>query len=91
MEKNLALGGDNSDGGAGGNGFGGGVYVDAVSSVDLQSTTVTGNHANAGGGTTGDGVGIGGGVYTLGSFSVDDPASIRDNHASTSNDDIYTQ
>jgi len=88
IEKNLALGGDNSDG-AGGNGFGGGVYVDAASSVALQTTAVTGNHANAGGGTTIDGVGIGGGVYSLGTFSVDDPASIRHNHASTSDDDIY--
>jgi len=90
IEDNLALGGDNSNG-VGGNGFGGGVYVDAASSVGLQSTDVTGNHANAGGGTTGDGVGIGGGVYSFGSFSVDDPASILHNHASTSNDDIYTQ
>jgi hypothetical protein len=90
IENNLALGGDNSAG-AGGNGFGGGVYVDASSSVGLQTTAVTGNHANAGGGTTSDGVGIGGGVYSLGSFSVDDPASIQHNHASTSNDDIYTQ
>lgn len=62
-----------------------------MSSVDLQTTVVTGNHANAGAGTTSDGVGIGGGVYSLGSFSVDDPASIRHNHASTCNDDIYTQ
>jgi hypothetical protein len=90
VEDNLALGGDNPDG-AGGNGFGGGVYVDAVSSVGLQTTAVTGNRANAGGGTTSDGVGIGGGVYSLGGFSVDDPASIGHNHASTSNDDIYTQ
>jgi len=88
VEKNLALGGDNPDG-AGGNGFGGGVYLDAASSVGLQTTAVTGNHANAGGGTTSDGVGIGGGVYSLGSLSVDDPASIRHNHASTSDDDIY--
>jgi hypothetical protein len=58
--------------------------------VSLQTTAVTGNHANAGGGITSDGVGIGGGVYSLGIFSVDDPASIRDNHASTSNDDTYT-
>jgi len=87
---NLALGGGNPDG-DGGNGFGGGVYLDAVSSVGVQSTAVTGNYANAGSGTTSDGVGIGGGVYSLGSFSVDNPASIHGNHASTSDDDIYTK
>jgi len=87
---NLAHGGDNANG-DGGNGLGGGVYLDAVSSVGLQTIAVTGNYANAGSGTTSDGVGIGGGVYSLGSFSVDNPASIHGNHASTSDDDIYMQ
>lgn len=89
LSHNLALGGDNSDG-AGGNGLGGGAYIDGFSTVRLQTTDVTGNHANAGEGSTSDGVGIGGGVYNLGHFEVDDPDRVRKNHASTSDKDIYT-
>lgn len=89
LSKNLALGGDNPDG-AGGNGLGGGAYIDSFSTVQLQTTDVTGNHANAGEGSTSDGVGIGGGVYNIGHFEVDDPDRVHKNHASTSDDDIYT-
>jgi hypothetical protein len=36
-----------------------------------------------------DGQGIGGGVYNLGAFTYDATTVIKDNHASTSNDDIF--
>jgi hypothetical protein len=43
---------------------------------------VTKNHANGS-------PGIGGGIYNLGTFTFDVFSVIKDNHASTSNDDIF--
>ena len=64
----------------GGAGYGGGAYNDATSSLALTDCSVTQNHANGS-------PGIGGGVYTLGTFT--DPFTlIEDNHASTSGDNI---
>jgi len=89
VDHNLALGGDGADGG---DGLGGGVYNDHSSFLTLRASTVTKNHANGGdagaGGTNGQGVG--GGVYNLGLFDYDDLTRIDDNHASTSNDDIFS-
>jgi hypothetical protein len=68
-------------GGGGGAGFGGGFYNDASSSLALTSSSVTQNHADGS-------VGIGGGVYTLGTFSYDASTVIADNHASTADDNI---
>ena len=88
FDKNLALGGD---GGVGGNGFGGGLFVGTDASVSLTGSTITKNHANGGSGSGGgsDGEGIGGGVYSLGTFTFDATTTIKKNHASTSNDDIF--
>jgi hypothetical protein len=68
--------------GSGGAGLGGGAYNDATSSLTLNGTSVTGNHANGQ-------PAIGGGVYNLGTFTVDALTVITGNHASTSNDDVF--
>jgi hypothetical protein len=89
VDKNLALGGDGADGSDGGDGLGGGAYNGAASSLRIERSTVMKNHAN--GGTAGsDGEGIGGGVYNLGLFSVDELTVIRKNRASTNHDDIFS-
>src|SRR5262245_9687000 len=91
ISHNLALGGDGADGGVGGDGLGGSVFNDAGSSLLLNGCTVTANHANGGEGGEGgsDGQGIGGGVYNLGSLDFDALTLIFDNHASTSDDDVF--
>jgi hypothetical protein len=63
------------------------VYIEAASSLRLERSTVTANHANGGGG--GEGGGIGGGVYNLGDFDFDVLSLIFKNHASTSHDDVF--
>jgi hypothetical protein len=92
LEMNHALGGDADDGGRGGNAYGGGAYNDATSALALKSTTVTKNQADGGDASAGggDGEGIGGGIYNLGSLAFDAGTVITKNHASTSNDDIFT-
>ena len=86
LQKNLAVGGDATNGGRGGDGFGGGAFNDGTSSLTLTNSLVTDNHANGGGP---DGQGIGGGVYNLGALAVDVLTRVRKNHASTSDDDIF--
>jgi hypothetical protein len=88
ISHNHALGGD---GAHGGDGYGGGVYNDAASSLQLERSTVTRNHANGGEGGLGgsDGEGIGGGVYNLGAFDFDGLTRILQDHASTSDDDVF--
>jgi hypothetical protein len=61
-----------------------------VTTLSLTGLTVSynlafGGTAKAHGGT---GQGIGGGVYSLGTFSVDPTTLIVKNHASTSNDNV---
>ncbi len=95
VDHNRAIGGEGEDGGNGGNGLGGGVYNDGSTSLGVSSLTVTGssithNLAIGGVGDDGsDGQGIGGGVYTLGTFHFDAFTIIRKNHASTSNNDLF--
>ena len=62
-------------------GLGGGAYNDATSTLALTDSLVTENDANGS-------PGIGGGIYTLGTFSYDSSTVIKDNHASTSGDNI---
>ncbi|MGA2706514.1 MAG: hypothetical protein ABSH35_36330 [Isosphaeraceae bacterium] len=88
IDGNLALGGFTLLG-TGGDGLGGGLYNDAGSSLVLSSATVKDNFALGGFGLAGFGQGIGGGVYTLVTFSSDSSTVIKKNHASTSNDDIF--
>ena len=71
-----------ANGDGGGAGLGGGAYNDATSSLTLKTSSVTDNHANGK-------PGIGGGIYNLGAFTFDAFTVIKDNHASTSNDDIF--
>jgi hypothetical protein len=91
LDHNEAKGGDGLGGGNGGNGYGGGIYLASGASVSLAACTVTNNQALGGKGIGGgaDGQGIGGGVYDLGSFTYDLATIIANNHASTSNNDIY--
>lgn len=67
--------------GGGRPGLGGGAYNDATSTLALTDSLVTENDANGS-------PGIGGGIYTLGTFSYDSSTVIKDNHASTSGDNI---
>jgi hypothetical protein len=66
------------------------LFADTGTTLTLSASQVTLNQALGGhGGGGSDGQGIGGGVYSLGTFSFDPATSIRHNHASTSNDDIF--
>jgi hypothetical protein len=74
------------DGDTGGNGVHG-----ASGTVTLEASTSPRNRARGGhaedGGT--DGLGMGGGVYNLGTFLFDLATVIAHNHAATSNDDCF--
>jgi len=91
LNDNKATGGEGDDGGNGGNGFGGGVYVASGTSVGVTGSTITHNKAKGGEGDDdggSDGLGVGGGVYHLGTFTFDVFTVIKKNEASTSNDNI---
>ena len=88
FRSNRAIGGNGLDRGAGGNGFGGGVFSQTASSTELTRCVVTRNHANGG---EIDGQGVGGGIYTLGLTAVDTWTMVVRNRASTSHDDVYGQ
>ena len=96
LMRNLAVGGAGAAGGNGGAGLGGGLFNDGPSpfgtpSLTLLGCTVLFNEADGGAGEGGsDGQGIGGGVYNLGTFVYDLATVIAHNHASTSNDNIFT-
>jgi hypothetical protein len=77
FRNNVAHGDD------GGNGFGGAMYVGGGAALSVAASTIEHNHAK------GDGEGVGGGVYSLGLFTFDAFTVIRQNHASTSNDDLF--
>ncbi len=98
---NHARGGKAGAGGIGGNGLGGGLYdyLDYTSPptpptatvLILEGATVTKNLALGGPakkGCNSRGLGIGGGVYYLGSFSFDDETVIEKNQASTSSNNV---
>ena len=90
-----------ADGGAGhdgGNGFGGGVCVAAAGTVNVSASDISHNRADGGEGDqhgrgrhhgSADGLGVGGGVYNLGTFLADAATVIRHNRAATSNDDCF--
>jgi hypothetical protein len=90
-----------AQGGAGGSGLGGGIYngpasthpsnTGAESVLVIRDSHVTNNFAQGGDGGEGaaDGEGIGGGVYNLGLFDLDDTL-IFGNLASTSDDDVFS-
>jgi hypothetical protein len=81
-----------AQGGYGGNGEGGGIYVDSSGSATIDQTIIALNLAIGGLGDCGgsDGDGIGGGLYVASGGSVSLKKSIvAGNFASTSNNDIY--
>jgi hypothetical protein len=98
---NLAIGGaggSGGNGGNGGNGLGGGVFNGAPNpfgtpSLTLHHSLVALNQADGGAAGVGgsDGQGIGGGLYVApgGVACADSQTTIRHNHASTSNDDVF--
>jgi hypothetical protein len=94
IDNNQAQGGGGDNSGPssnGGDGQGGGVYNVAGSKMTLTAGKITANWATGGKGKHGgsDGKGIGGGLNHLGTFTVDPTTVISQNHASTSNDDVY--
>jgi hypothetical protein len=94
---NQATGGAGAAGGSGGSGLGGGIFNGGPSPFGTPDLTLLGcvvalNRADGGaagaGGSTG--AGIGGGVFNLGTFTSDPATVIALNHASTSDDDIFS-
>ena len=88
LSDNLVIGGA---GGNGGDGEGGGAFIGTGATLTVSATTITKNHANGGSGRGRgtDGQGVGGGVYNEGTFTFDVTTFIAQNHASTSNNDIF--
>jgi hypothetical protein len=90
---NRALGGAGAAGASGGQGLGGGLVVDPGSSASLTASIIAKNSAVGGAGGEGasDGNGLGGGAYVfdLGTLTYDSTTQIKNNRASTSNDNIY--
>lgn len=66
-----------------GDGFGGGAFNAAGALLRFERCTVSKNHANGGDN------GIGGGVFSLGTLSLDISTRIFRNHGSTSHDDLF--
>ena len=93
VDHNLAFGGAGGSGGNGADGEGGGIFEDALSIVTLTGATVEHNLAMGGAAGLGgsDGEGEGGGVYVDagGTLCVDLVTNITNNHASTSDDDVF--
>jgi hypothetical protein len=93
VANNQAVGGTGGKGGDGGDGLGGGLCVTATCTATVMNSSVTNNSADGGkkgaGGGTSDGQGIGGGEYNQGSLT-NILSSIKKNHASTSDDDIFS-
>ena len=70
-----------------GDGSGGGIHVGAGTVIAVASE-ITDNLAHGGDGEE-DGLGVGGGVYSLGLFVRDAETIIAGNHASTRDDDLF--
>jgi hypothetical protein len=92
--NNLASGGAGGKGANGGNGLGGGLFVAAGTSAEIEGATFLQNQALGGdGGKAGgsDGQGVGGGIYIepLALVCLDTKTKAKHNTASTSNDDIF--
>ena len=93
IDSNQALGGKADSSGtasSGGDGLGGGLSTDPQSNTSVTGSKIIGNSVSGGKGTHGgsDGKGIGGGIYHLGTLTVNQ-SNVTDNHATTSNDNIY--
>jgi hypothetical protein len=99
VDHNEAQGGRGGKGADGGAGLGGGLWLYSRSAttpeVSAQLTNSTVDHNRADGGQKGqggaDGQGIGGGVYDFqGAFALDSGSAVKKNHASFSDDDLFT-
>jgi hypothetical protein len=90
VSNNEARGGAGGTLANGGNGFGGGLVVTATCSATVVNSSIKANLAQGGAQGSGGlvGQGKGGGVYYLGTFFFSS-TDIDNNHASTSNDDIF--
>jgi hypothetical protein len=93
IDRNEARGGEGDNTGpssSGGDGQGGGVYNIAGSTMTVTASKITANRAPGGQGKHGGsaGQGVGGGLYNVGTLTVA-ATVISNNHASTSNDDVY--
>ncbi len=94
--------GNDSTGGAGGNGIGGGIlatedpFFPGSAFFTIDNSTITNNSAVGGFGGFGvppgtDGQGLGGGIAILGgTTSIGSKTKVKGNHATTAGDDIYT-
>ena len=80
VSYNLAQGGEAEGSGRGGHNCDGETEEDGRDGHDYGSKAEGGSK---------DGLGIGGGVYHLGTYSAESTTVIKKNHASTSNDNIY--
>jgi hypothetical protein len=84
-------------GGAGGDGLGGGIYTESsalgVASLTVSRSAIVLNQADGGPGGTGGSDGRGVVVYIspLGTFGFDTFTIIAHNHASTSNDNVFSE
>ena len=94
--NNQAIGGTGAAGGNGGNGLGGGIFNAGASPFGTPHLTLDGclvmlNQAIGGAAGTGGGagVGLGGGIFNAGTLTIDPFTLVQNNHASTSNDDIF--
>ena len=96
IDGNKARGGNAHTSGPpshGGDGLGGGIYHGSGtgSKTTLTACWITHNRARGGRGRHGggDGQGVGGGLYNLGTVAVDPATVINKNHASTNNNNVY--
>jgi uncharacterized protein (TIGR03118 family) len=100
LVENQARGGAGGVGGNGGNGQGGGIWNGPPNPLDgtpsmlsIDHSTIADNRADGGAaGSAGSaGLGQGGGIYIVpgGTVSVDLATDIADNHATTSDDDVF--
>jgi hypothetical protein len=93
VRDNLAQSGAGDTGANGGDGQGGGVFVAAGSSAEIERTIILNDQAlgGAGGAAGSDGQGVGGGIdiEPLVVLCLDTKTKVKHNTASTSNGDIF--
>jgi hypothetical protein len=93
ISGNTATGGAGSNGGSGGNGSGGGLYVSSGATLTLTDSMIKQNTATGGaagsGGTAGLGQGGGVSVASTATASANRKTKVKNNTASTSDDDVF--
>jgi hypothetical protein len=78
------------------NGLGGAIFIAGASPLGTPNLTLDGcqilfNQANGGaaGAGGGAGAGLGGGIFNVGTLTIDPTTVVDQNHASTSGNDIF--